>query len=85
MNQSNVIQVKIDFLRKHLKNNDLSEKEFAEKIGVAHSTVNRILNGKRHPGGKFVTGVLSNFNDLTFDEVFTYDNSLPKGKEKQIV
>lgn len=85
MNKSNSIEVKTDFLRKHLKDNGLSEKEFAEIIGVAHSTVNRILNGKRHPGGKFVTGVLSNFNDLTFDKVFSYDSSLPKGNKKQIV
>lgn len=85
MTQSNVIKVKIDFLRKHLDDNGLSEKEFAEIIGVSHSTVNRILNGKRHPGGKFVTGVLSNFNSLSFDEVFSYDISLPKGNDKQIV
>jgi len=75
------IYVKVDFLRKHLKENELSESEFAEIIGVSHSTVNRIFNGKRNPGSKFIAGVLKNFTTLTFEQVFTCENELPKGNE----
>ncbi len=81
MNQTSVILVKTKFLRNYLNQNELSEKQFAEMIGVAHSTVNRILNGKRNPGGKFVTGVLQNFSDLSFDQVFSYGSNLPKGND----
>jgi len=75
----NGVKVKVDFLDAYLKENNLTESEFAKIIGVAHSTVNRVLNGKRNPGGKFITGVLSNFSDLKFEQVFTYINDLPKG------
>ncbi|WP_445487312.1 helix-turn-helix domain-containing protein [Niallia sp. 03133] len=75
------ILVKADFLRTFIKENNLSESQFADVIGVAHSTVNRILNGKRNPGSKFIAGVLKNFNDLNFDKVFYYEMDLPKGNE----
>lgn len=80
-NMKNCIKVKVDFLNEYLKNNNLSESEFAKTIGVAHSTVNRVINGKRNPGGKFITGVLSNYSDLKFEQVFTYMFELPKGNK----
>lgn len=67
-------------LREYLKGNGISEAEFASKIGVAHSTVNRVLNGKRNPGGKFISGVLNEFPDLKFEMVFIFNHELPKGK-----
>lgn len=77
----NSVKVKVDFLNAYLTDNNLTESEFAKIIGVAHSTVNRVMNGKRNPGGKFITGVLSNFEDLKFEQVFTYINELPKGNK----
>ena len=68
-------------LRSYLTKNDISEAEFARKIGVAHSTVNRVLNGKRNPGGKFISGVLTEFKDLSFNEVFIFKVNLPKGNK----
>jgi transcriptional regulator with XRE-family HTH domain len=75
------IFVNSDFLIKYLSANELSESQFAEKIGVAHSTVNRILNGKRNPGSKFIAGVLKNFSDLSFEQVFSYNRQLPRGNK----
>ncbi|MGE8079063.1 helix-turn-helix transcriptional regulator [Peribacillus loiseleuriae] len=80
MEQSYDILVRTEFLREYLKENDLSESKFAATIGVAHSTVNRVLNGKRNPGSKFIAGVLKNFCDLSFEKVFSYESELPKGK-----
>lgn len=68
-------------LRDYLKDNNITESEFASKIGVAHSTVNRVLNGKRNPGGKFISGVLTEFKELTFDKVFIFETNLPKGNK----
>lgn len=82
MEKSTDIFVKTDFLRKYLFENNLSESQFAQIIGVAHSTVNRVLNGKRNPGSKFIAGVLKNFSDLNFDTVFAYECNLPKGKNR---
>lgn len=70
-----------DVLRDYLKEHNISEASFAKKIGVAHSTVNRVLNGKRNPGGKFISGVLIEYPDLTFEEVFILNINLPKGNE----
>lgn len=81
MNNSADIFVRTKVLRKYLKDNKLSEVQFAEMIGVAHSTVNRVLNGKRNPGSKFIAGVLKNFNDLNFEQIFSYNKELPKGKK----
>lgn len=68
-----------------MRKKNLSEKDFAEIVGVAHSTVNRILNGKRNPGSKFIAGVLKNFDDLSFDDVFSYENNLPKGNKMEVI
>lgn len=81
MSYTSRISVKSAFLEGYLSGNKLSEKEFAEIIGVAHSTVNRVLSGKRNPGSKFIAGVLSNFHDLSFDQVFSYVGELPKGNK----
>lgn len=70
-----------NFLKDYIVENNMTEAEFAFKIGVSHSTVNRVLNRKRNPGGKFISGVLVQFNDLTFDKVFIFNNGLPKGKK----
>ena len=76
------IHLSKDVLRKYLKENNISEANFAKSIGVAHSTVNRVLNGRRNPGGKFISGVLTKYPDLTFEKVFIFNNNLPKGKYK---
>lgn len=84
MNYSNGISVKSVFLKDYLLDNKLSEREFAEIIGVAHSTVNRVLSGKRNPGSKFIAGVLVNFKDLSFEQVFSYMDGLPKGNKEVV-
>ncbi|WP_088051860.1 helix-turn-helix transcriptional regulator [Virgibacillus dakarensis] len=76
MKEANVILVKLEFLQPYLKDKDISQSQFADAVGVTQSTVNRVMNGKRNPGGKFVSGVLQSFNDLSFDEVFTYGKDL---------
>lgn len=75
------ILLKENVLRNYLQKNSISEAELAKKIGVAHSTVNRVLNGKRNPGGKFISGILTKYPDLTFEKVFIFNSSLPKGNK----
>ena len=76
MKDVNAILINLDFLKAYLKDKDISQSQFADKVGVTQTTVNRIMNGKRNPGGKFIAGVLRSFNDLSFDEVFYYDKAL---------
>lgn len=82
MTDSTDIIVRTEFLKKYLHEKNMSESKFAETIGVAHSTVNRVLNGKRNPGSKFIAGVLKNFQELSFEEVFSYKHELPKGNKE---
>lgn len=79
------ITVKSNFLREFLAQKNISDGQFAEMIGVANSTVNRIMNGKRNPGSKFISGVLTSFPGLTFEQVFFCTDELPKGKYNQQV
>lgn len=79
------IHLNKEVLRSYLKENGISEANFAKKIGVSHSTVNRILNGKRNPGGKFISGLLTKYPDLTFEKVFIFKTKLPKGNDKTCI
>lgn len=76
MKDVNVILINLDFLQAYLKDKDISQSQFADAVGVTQTTVNRVMNGKRNPGGKFIAGVLKSFNDLSFDEVFYYGKAL---------
>ncbi len=64
------IVVNEQFLRNYIKEKDLSEGEFAQLIKVTHPTVNRVLNGKRNPGSKFIAGVLLYCDGVTFEKAF---------------
>lgn len=70
------------FLNTYLDNKKITVIQFADLIGVAYSTVNRIMNGKRNPGSKFISGVLLAFPDLNFERVFYCVNELPNGNKK---
>lgn len=69
------------FLNSLMKVKGLSESEFAQAIGVSHSMVNRVMNGKRGAGNKFVFGVLSAFNDVSYSQLISNGTSLPKGNK----
>jgi transcriptional regulator with XRE-family HTH domain len=76
-------KVDIEFIRSYMKVKGLGESEFAHKIGVSHSMLNRVLNGKREAGNKVIFGILAAFNELKVDQFCSYDNGLTKGNKKQ--
>ncbi|UFJ41319.1 helix-turn-helix transcriptional regulator [Brevibacillus humidisoli] len=75
------ITVKEEFFQNYLKQNNMSEGEFAELIGISHSMLNRVLNKKRKPGSKFIAGVLKHCN-VKFEDAFIFEKLLPKGNDK---
>ncbi|BBN97455.1 helix-turn-helix domain-containing protein [Sporolactobacillus terrae] len=83
MEQDASIAVKSTFLREYLEKKNISDSQLADLIGVANSTVNRILNGKRNPGSKFISGILTAFPDLKFEQLFYCADELPKGNKEQ--
>lgn len=44
MEPNATIVVKAAFLKSYLKEKDISDAQFSERIGVANSTLNRIIN-----------------------------------------
>lgn len=47
-----------------------SQRALSERIGVAESTVYRVLEGRTAPGEKFIAGILRAFPQLDFDDLF---------------
>lgn len=79
----NAVTVDVELLNSLMKVKGLTESEFAQSIGVSHSTVNRVLNGKRGAGSKFIIGVLNTFPEVSFGQLFSHDHVLPKGNAKR--
>lgn len=71
--------VNVEFLKSLMIVKNLSERQFAELVGVSHPQMNRIMNGKRGAGSKFIFGVLSQFPDVKYDQLFSSAKTLPKG------
>lgn len=73
MNQSEVV-VNVDYLKKYLEEQNLNNKEFAEKIGVHESTVSRFLRGKNGVGSKFIKGIVC-LDDIDLKKLFIASGS----------
>jgi len=80
--RNDIGSVDTDFLKSLMKVKNLSESQFAEIIGVSHSMVNRVINGNRGAGTKFIVGVLNNFEGVTIGQLIKCDHTLPKGNKK---
>ena len=78
---SKMVALDIDFLTSLMKVKGLSESEFAHAIGVSHSMVNRVINGKRGGGNKFIFGILNAFPDVSYSQLINNDRILPKGNK----
>lgn len=75
------VVVDVDFLNSLMKVKGLTESEFAQAIGVSHSMVNRVVNGKRGAGNKFIFGILDTFKDVSYGQLIKHDRVLPKGNK----
>lgn len=64
-----------------------SEAEFAHKLGVSRSMVNRVFNGKRNCGSKMIKGLLRVFPDAVLDliiKVTPVENTIEVSFEQSI-
>lgn len=74
-------RLKIERLKEYIARNNMSEKEFAEKIGISYPEFYRVLRGIRNPGAKFIASLLDACGDLKYEDVF-YSEEISKGKSK---
>jgi transcriptional regulator with XRE-family HTH domain len=77
------LKVDTEFIKSFMKVKGLGESEFASAIGITHSMLNRVLNGKRNAGNKVIFGILSTFKELKVDQFCSYDQQLPKGNKNK--
>lgn len=81
-------ELNIGALKFFLAQHGYTEAQFAKKIGVTRSFVNRVLNGDRKPGFKFITGFCQAFPDYPIDAFFIptlSPNGDTKNKHKEEV
>ena len=74
----NTIGEKIKTLR---KNKNLSQEDFAEKIGVTQSTITKWENGVQSPRSKNIEKLIKNL-DTTISELFT-DSDITQQEEQE--
>lgn len=75
------VVIDVEFLNSLMKVKGLTESEFAQTIGVSHSMVNRVMNGKRGAGNKFIFGILDTYPDVSYGQLIKHDRTLPKGNK----
>jgi transcriptional regulator with XRE-family HTH domain len=76
------LSLNIPKLQEYMKFKGWDEKKLADEMGVAYVTVYRVFRGKRDPGNEFIAKLLSACKGAAFDQLFIFDNPLPKGNEK---
>lgn len=62
--------VNLTYLKKYMKENNISQKSLAKTIGVDYTTVYRVFKGTRGVGSKFIAGLLNGKLDLDKEKIF---------------
>jgi transcriptional regulator with XRE-family HTH domain len=47
-----------------------TEQQLADRMGFHQGTVNKVLNGRHAPSGRFVAALLQAFNGVPFDDLW---------------
>jgi transcriptional regulator with XRE-family HTH domain len=71
-------------VKEYLRFKGWDEKQLAEEMGVAYVTVYRVIRGKREPGNEFIAKLLKACPGAEFEQLFIFDNPLPKGNEEKL-
>lgn len=64
------VKLNKDALLEYITSEGLSERQFAERIGVSPATISRILNDERNVGGEFIAKLLRVVGEKRFYEFF---------------
>lgn len=75
------LAINIPKLNEYMNFKGWDEKLLAEKMGVSYVTVYRVFRGKREPGNEFIAKLLSACKGAEFEQLFIFNEVLPKGNE----
>ena len=67
----------LDRIKKIIENNDLTNSEFAEIIGVPKSSISHLLSERNKPSLDIITKISEKFDDITSDYLI-FGNTLSK-------
>ena len=67
----------LDRIKKIIENNDLTNSEFAEKIGVPKSSISHLLSERNKPSLDIITKISEKFDEITTDYLI-FGSSLSK-------
>lgn len=70
-----------DRLIQFLKAENITQSEFADRIGVARASISHILSGRNKPGFDFIEGMARNFPALNIDWLITGKGRMYKTSE----
>lgn len=70
-----------DRLIHFLKAENITQSEFADRIGVARASISHILAGRNKPGYDFIEGMARNFPALNIDWLITGKGKMYKTSE----
>ena len=73
------ISIRKEKLKEYMIKNNLTQKDFANIIGVDHTMVCRVMREERNPGSKFVAGILKN-TEFQFEDIF-FTSDLSGGRK----
>jgi len=69
-----------DYIRELVFKQGWSQTEFAEKLGMSRSEVNRFFNGRRAGGSKLAGNIVRVFANEPMDKLFYFNIELQTGK-----
>ena len=71
-------------LQQFISAENISQSQFAEKIGVAKASVSHILAGRNKPGFEFIEGISQAFPDLNIEWLISGRGRMYKSREREI-
>ena len=77
----------ISRIRKIISDNNLSNSSFADRIGVARSSISHILSGRNNPSLDIIIKILHSFDEINADFLLKGEASTPviEGENKDFV
>lgn len=72
----------ISRIRKIISDNNLSNSSFADRIGVARSSISHILSGRNNPSLDIIIKILHSFDEINADFLLTGKAASPAATNK---
>ncbi|WP_308160735.1 MULTISPECIES: helix-turn-helix transcriptional regulator [unclassified Bacillus (in: firmicutes)] len=73
------LTLNVEKVKEYMKFKGWDERALAEEMGVSYEQVYRVFRGLRNPGNEFIAKILKACAGADFEQLFIFDEVLPKG------